>query len=130
VLIFISFLLLLFFFSVRSFSPYSFSHIFDTHSTIDIDSDPVSTSVLYVNLYDVIRQCDSDNFTWFKMKMKIIICILLCLVLYLQGKIFCVFLFSRTICHIYSVREHGILHWWERVCIFQIASLTCTYIVI
>ena len=50
-------------FSVHSFSPYSFSDIFDTHCTIDIDSDPVSTSVLYVKLYDVIRQYDGDNFS-------------------------------------------------------------------
>jgi hypothetical protein len=129
--IFISFLLF-FFFSVRSFSPYSFSHIFDTRCTIDIDSDPVSTSVLYVKLYDVIRQCDGDNFSWVKIKMKIIIRILLCFVLYQQGKIFCLFvdLINRIICHVYSVREHGILYWWVHGCILQIASLACAGIVI
>lgn len=86
---------------IHSFSPASFSDIFDTRCTIDIDSDSVSPSAPYVKLYDVIRRCDGDNFSWFKLNMMIVIGILICLVLCQQGKIFCLFfdLFNRIICH-------------------------------
>ena len=115
----------------------SISIWYTTSRTSSIESIKISPNtrngwqrLVDVHFYDVTRRSPGDQFASFKMKiMTIISSILLCLVVYQQGKQRRFPFFDsipRIICHLTSMRDAGIFSWWERVPadMRQIASLS------